>query len=155
MLFIICINEQPVHPNTRSFLYADDLCITSLEQSFEKVEHCLTEALDGLTNYYVVSHLRANPEKTQISAFHLNNRDGNRQLNASWNGRKLTYNPKLLYTIKAKVGARTNILRKLSKQIQKGNTPGYQQLNMPVLYRAALHMPRRWIESPTWPVELL
>ena len=35
LLFNIYSNDQPVHPNTRSFLYADDLCIATQKQSFE------------------------------------------------------------------------------------------------------------------------
>ena len=75
LLFNIYTNDQPVHPNTRSFLYADDLCIATQKQSFEEVEKTLCDALAGLTPYYAAKHLRANPEKTQISTFHLKNRD--------------------------------------------------------------------------------
>ena len=63
------LNDQPVHPNTRSFLYADDLCIATQKQSFEEVENTLDDALAGLTPYYAANHLRANPEKTKISTF--------------------------------------------------------------------------------------
>ena len=73
------INDKPVHPNTRSFLNADDLCIATQKQSFEEVEHTLGEALACLTPYYAVTHLRANPEKTHISIFHLKNRDAQRE----------------------------------------------------------------------------
>ena len=51
LLFNIYTNEQPVHPNTRSFLYADDLCIATQKQSFEEVEKTLGDALAGLTPY--------------------------------------------------------------------------------------------------------
>ena len=52
LLFNIYTNDQPIHPNTRSFLYADNLFTASQEQSFAKVEQSLTDALDGLTNYF-------------------------------------------------------------------------------------------------------
>ena len=80
LLFNIYTNDQPVHPNTRSFLYADDLCIATQKQSFEDVEKTLGDALAGLTPYNAANHLRANPEKTQISTFHLKNRDAQREL---------------------------------------------------------------------------
>ena len=77
LLFNIYTNDQPIHPRTRSYLYADDLCIASQKQSFEEVEKALSDALAGLTPYYAANHLRANPEKTQLSVFHLKNRDVN------------------------------------------------------------------------------
>ena len=52
LLFNIYTNDQPVHPNTRSFLYADDLCIATQKQSFEEVEKNIGDALAGLTPYY-------------------------------------------------------------------------------------------------------
>ena len=76
-LFNIYINEQPIHPNTKRFVSADGLYIASQEQSFEKVEQSLTDALDGLTNYYAVNHLQSNPGKTQINVFNLKNIDAN------------------------------------------------------------------------------
>ncbi|XP_038058777.1 uncharacterized protein LOC119730062 [Patiria miniata] len=130
LLFNIYTNDQPLHPNTRSFLYADDLCIATQKHSFEEVERPLSDALADLTPYYAANHLRANPEKTQISAFHLKNRDAQRTLRVRWHGRLLTHSHKPIYLgvtldrsltykdhiakTKAKAGARNNILRKLA-----------------------------------------
>ena len=88
LLFNVYTNDQQIHPNTRSFLYADDLCIATQNQSFVKLEKSLSDALAGLIPYYATNHLRANPDKTQISAFHLKNRDANHQLRISWYGKK-------------------------------------------------------------------
>ena len=63
LLFNIYTNDQPIHPGTKSYLYADDLCIASQKQSFEDVEKALGDALAGLAPYYAANHLRANPEK--------------------------------------------------------------------------------------------
>ena len=38
MLFSIYTNDQPTHTDTRSFIYADDLCITSQGNGFNKIE---------------------------------------------------------------------------------------------------------------------
>ena len=92
-----CTNDQPVHTNTMSFLYADDLCIATPKQSFEEVEKTLGDALAGLTPYYAVNHLRANPEKTQISTFHLKNQDAQRELKVVWHGKLLAYSRKPVY----------------------------------------------------------
>ena len=52
ILYNIYTNDQPVHPGTRSFLYADDLCITSQHKDFRSTEIALSSALDGLSEYY-------------------------------------------------------------------------------------------------------
>ena len=62
-VFNIYTNDQPIHNGTRSFIYADDLCITAQYQSFKQVEKTIEEALDKLTTYYKVNSVRANPEK--------------------------------------------------------------------------------------------
>ena len=97
LLFNIYTNDQPVHPNTRSFLYADDMCIATQKQSFEEVEKTLGDALAGLTPYYAANHLRSNPEKTQIRTFHLKNRDAQRELKVVWHGKLLTNSHKPVY----------------------------------------------------------
>ena len=90
LLFNIYTNGHPVHTNTRSFLYADDLFIATQKQSFEEVEQTLGDAIAGLISYYAANHLRANPEKTQIiSTFHLKKRDSQRDLKVVWHGKLL------------------------------------------------------------------
>ena len=111
-------------------MYADDLCIATQKQSFEEVEKTLGDTLAGLTPYYAANRLRANPEKTQISTFHLKNRDAQRELKVVWHGKLLTFSHKPVYLgvtldrcltykdhiakTKAKTGARNSILKKLA-----------------------------------------
>ena len=85
-LFNIYTNDQPVHDGTRSFIYADDLCITAQFPTFSQVESTIEEALGELTEYYRNNSLRANPGKTQVTAFHLRNREAKRSLKVSCNG---------------------------------------------------------------------
>ena len=42
MLFNIYTNDQPIHADTRSFIYADDLCIASQGNDFSNIEALLT-----------------------------------------------------------------------------------------------------------------
>ena len=81
MLFNIYTNDQPIHTDTRSFIYADDLCIASQGNDFNNIEASLTFALSTMTTYYDTNQLRANPSKTQVCAFHLSNREAKRELN--------------------------------------------------------------------------
>ena len=78
LLYNIYTNDQPTDERTSRFIYADDLCITSQESSFEAVERNLTDFLTLLTEYYVKNHLKPNASKTQVCAFHLRNREANR-----------------------------------------------------------------------------
>ena len=97
VLFNIYTNDQPIHKDTRSFIYADDLCIATQDASFEKTESTLSATLDSIGDYYEKNHLRANPDKTQTCVFHLRNRKANRQLNISWCGKKLEHTPSPIY----------------------------------------------------------
>ena len=83
LLFNIYTNDQPIHPGTRSFVYADDLAVTTQSTEFAPIEETLTSALVGLSEYYTSNQLRANPTKTQVSLFHLRNRECGKQLKIS------------------------------------------------------------------------
>ena len=130
LLFNIYTNDQPIHADTRSFIYADDLCIASQGNDINTIEASLTSALRTMTTYYDTKQLRANPSKTQVCAFQLRNREAERELNVVWNGtrlsntttpvylgihfdRTLCYNTHIEKT-KMKVNTRNNIIRKLA-----------------------------------------
>ena len=86
LLFNIDTNDQPLPESIQRFLYADDLCITSQNKSFEMVEQHLRKALPILTLYYQNNRLKSNPEKTQSCLFHLRNHHATRKMNVIWNG---------------------------------------------------------------------
>ena len=120
--------RQPVHTDTRSFIYADDLCIASQGNDFNNIEAALTSALSTMPAYYDTNQLRANPSKTLVCAFHLRNREAKRELNVVWNGARLSntttpvylgirFDRTLCYTMhiektNMKVIARNSIIRK-------------------------------------------
>ena len=62
VLFNVYTNDQPVHNQTRTFIYADDLCIATQRSTYEQTETILTEALHNLGEYYERNHLRENPD---------------------------------------------------------------------------------------------
>ncbi|KAL1448639.1 hypothetical protein WDU94_001908 [Cyamophila willieti] len=130
LLFNIYTNDQPIHEETKQFIYADDTAIAAQGKSFEEVEGKLTRALEKLSVYYGKNLLKPNPSKTQVCAFHLNNFEAKRKLKVVWSGQELEhcYNPKYLgvtldrtltykkhcQNTKMKVSARNNIIRKLT-----------------------------------------
>ena len=124
---MIYTNDQLIHDGTRSFIYADDLCITAQYPTFTEVKDTIEEALSELTQYYRNNSLRSNPDKTQVTAFHLWNREVKRSLKIAWNGEGLenTAYPKYLSVTldrtviykqhtKKKVATRNNLLKKLA-----------------------------------------
>ena len=86
VLFNIYTNDQPVSPGTRGFIYADDLGIAALIHNIDDIEATLSTTLQNLSKYYKDNQLKANPAKTQVSLFHLRNREVNRKLSLTWNG---------------------------------------------------------------------
>ena len=85
ILFNIYTNDQPIPEGMRNFIYADDLCVTVQYSSFTEIETTIGDALDEHTQYYRSNSLRANPDKTQVSVFHLGNKEANRSLKEKWN----------------------------------------------------------------------
>ena len=67
-------NTEKLHDITRGFIYAYNICVTAHYSSFTEVERTIRDALDKLTQYYRSNSLRANPDKTQVTAFHLRNK---------------------------------------------------------------------------------
>ena len=125
------VHERSANPRwTRSFIYADDLCITAPYPTFQEVEQIIEEALGELTHCYRSNSLRANPDKTQVTAFQLRNREAKRSLQVSWNVVDLenTDTPKYLgvtrdrtlsykthiHNTNMKVATRSNLLKKLA-----------------------------------------
>ena len=91
LLFNVYTNDQPLPVVTNSFIYADDLCLTTQKKTFEQVETTLASGLNELGAYYKENHLRPNHTNTQLTAFHLKNRHADRKLNVTWNGMKLDH----------------------------------------------------------------
>lgn len=129
-LYNIYTNDLPCNIKTTKFIYADDTAIAAQGTTFEEVENSLGQTLEELSAYYKENHLKPNPTKTQVCAFHLKNMHADRNLDITWQGEKLENcrTPKYLgvkldrtlsfkshcQDTKMKVMARNNIIRKLT-----------------------------------------
>ena len=130
LLFNIYTNDQPLPESTQRFLYADDLCITAQNKSFEMVEQHLRKALPILTLYYQNNRLKSNLAKTQFCLFHLRNHHATRKMNVIWNGTPISHDKYPVYLgvtmdrtlsfkkhtrkAKAKIQSRNALLSKLA-----------------------------------------
>ena len=162
-LFNIYTNDQPEFDDIRRFIYADDLCLATQSASFETIETRLTEALEGLTDYYAKNSLNANPGKTQVCAFHLNNHAAGRKLNITWNGQVLENDchPKYLgvtldrtlsfakhvQNVKAKVATRNNLLGKLANSTWGADPKTLRTTAMALSYSSAEYASPVWARS--------
>ena len=93
ILFNIYTNDQHLHNRTSSLIYADDLCVTAQQPSCIEVKTTIEESLSDFKQYNISNNLRANPNKPQITAFHLRNKDARRTLNVKWNRTHLENTP--------------------------------------------------------------
>ena len=162
-LFNIYTNDQPILDGTRSFIYADALCVTAQYPTFQEVEKQIEEALGELTHYYRSNSLRANPDKTQVTAFHLRNREAKRSLQVSWNGVDLenTDTPKYLgvtldrtlsykthiHNTKMKVATRNNLLKKLANSRWGTNARTIRTTALALCYSTAEYAAPVWERS--------
>ena len=162
-LFNIYTNDQPILDGTRGFIYADDLCVTAQYPTFKEVEQQIEEALGELTHYYRSNSLRANPDKTQVTAFHLRNREAKRSLQVSWNGVDLenTDTPKYLgvtldrtlsykthiHNTKMKVATRNNLLKKLANSRWGTNARTIRTTDLALCYSTAEYAAPVWERS--------
>ena len=125
VLFNVYTNDQHVHNETRSFIYAGDLCIATQRRTFELTETILTEALQNLGKYYERNHLRANPGQTQTCIFHLKNREAHRKLNIAWYNKHLEHIPNPVYlgiTLDRTLSYKEHIHKLKSKTYARNNS---------------------------------
>ena len=162
-LFNIYTNDQPEFDAIRRFIYADDLCLATQAGDFETIERRLSQALKKLTIYYNENSLNANPGKTQVCAFHLNNHEAQRKLNISWNGQTLGNDSFPVYLgvtldrtlsfkehtrkVKAKVATRNNILSKLANSNWGANPSTLRSTALALCYSSAEYCSAVWSKS--------
>ena len=163
ILFNIYTNDQPEFADIRRFIYADDLSLATQSTSFETIETRLTEALEELTDYYTKNSLNANPGKTQVCAFHLNNHAAGRKLNITWNDQILENDshPKYLgvtldrtlsfskhvQNVKAKIATRNNLLSKLANSTWGADPKTLRTTAMALSYSSAEYASPVWARS--------
>jgi len=97
LLFNFCINDIP-ETISKKFIYADDIGISCQETGLDKCKQVLNSDLQVLSEYFTRWRLRPNMNKTEVSTFHLNNKQANDTLNVMFNGHNVKYNthPKYL-----------------------------------------------------------
>ena len=126
-------------------------------------ESTIEEGLGELTEYQRNNSLRANPDKTQVTAFHLRNREAKRSLKISWNGvdlentthpkysgvtlyRTLSYKQHIQNT-KIKVATCSNHLKKLANSKWEKNASTIRTTALTLCYPIAEYAAPVWARS--------
>ena len=144
--------------------YTQTICVSQLmNPPFVEVETTIEELLSELTQYYRSNNLRANPDKTQVTAFHLRNKEAKRMLKVKWNRTDLeniphpkylgvTLDRTLSYTqhihnTKMKVATRNNLLRQLSSSKWGTNASTIRTVALALRYSVAEYAAPVWARS--------
>ena len=152
-------------PDTISckFGYADDWAIATRDSSFENTEEILTDDLAKMNNYFKQWRLKPNPNKTEVTCFHLNNKMANRQLRVYANNQLLRHNnhPKYLgvtldrtlsfkqhlQNTAAKLRTRNNIIHKLRGTTWGSTAATLRCSALGLVYSAAEYCAPVWLNS--------
>ena len=93
----IGLTAYSIEDRSKKFLFADDKVLALQTQSFEAAEMILERDLMTVDEYYTDWRLKPNPNKTEVAAFHLNNREANKQLKVRFKDVQLCHNSTLKY----------------------------------------------------------
>ena len=149
-LFNIYTNDQPIHYGTRSFIYADDICIKAQHQSFKQVEETIEEALDNLTAYYKVNSRHANPKKHKSLKVVWNKMEVENITHPKYPGvtldRSLSYKQHI-QNRKMKVATRNNILTTLATSKWEENPSTIRTTALALSYSTAEYAAPVWTRS--------
>ena len=108
-------------PNLKSkkFKFADDLVVAYQCDTFKEGGEILTSDLNVTFDYFKKWRLRPNSPKTEVSSFHLRNREAQRQLSITLDGIKLNHNQTSKYLgVKLKINI-INIQTKFGRKSKK------------------------------------
>lgn len=162
LLFNIYIADLP---NTRStkFCYADDIALAFRAKDLSQTEPVLSEDLSVLNTFFNKWRLRPSSSKTEVCAFHLNNRQANAKLQIQLNGNTLRHNnfPKYLgvtldrtlsfrkhlENTAAKLKTRNNIIQKLCGTTWGASADTLRTSSLALVYSTAEYCAPVWLNS--------
>lgn len=162
LMFNIYTSDIPI-TTSRKFMYADDIALATQSSDLSAAENVLGNDLQVVNVYFKKWGLQPNPTKTEVSAFHLNNRQAYLELNVESEGVKLRHNPHPKYlgvtldrtltfrqhlkNVTAKVRTRTNVIQKLANTSWGANAETLRTSALALVYSAAEYCAPVWTNS--------
>jgi len=148
---------------SRKFIYADDIALATQSSDIARTEATLSKDLSTLKDYFKKWKLNPNPNKTEVSCFHLNNREANRRLNVNFGGVQLRHNERPQYlgvtldralTFKShllktagKVRTRANLVQHLAGSTWGANAQVLRTSALSLAFSAAEYCAPVWLNS--------
>lgn len=161
-LFNLYTADAPA-TTSKKIKYADDEVLVYEADSFNELENVLTADLEVMSKYYKDWRLTPNLAKSEVSVFHLNNREADRTLNVSFNGVRLWHNPNPVYlglkldrtltykehlgALSKKIASRVNIVQKLAGTIWGANAKTLRIASLALVYAPAEYVAPAWKNS--------
>jgi hypothetical protein len=162
LLFNLYISDLPA-TTSRKFGYADDWTLACQYPSFELGESTLNSDLQTLSQYLRNWRLLPNASKTEVTCFHLNNREANRKLNVTFEGQTLSHSqtPKYLgvtldrtltfkdhlIKLSAKIKTRNNVIHKLAGTTWGSTAETLRISALSLVHSAAEYASAVWLNS--------
>ena len=161
-LFNIYTSDLPP-TQSRKYVYADDICLALQNRSLENLSTGLTNDLAVMCTYFKQWKLKLSEAKTVVSAFHLDNQLAHAELEVTIDGRRLKHeaNPtylgvtldrtltykKHLMNLRAKVGARVNLTRKIAGTSWGADAQTLRTTTLALVYSTAEYCAPVWEAS--------
>lgn len=119
ILFNLYTNDQ-LNMKSKRFMFADDWVLVFQCKTFEEAQSVLEEDLKIVNDYFKSARLIMNPSKTEVCAFHLNNKEADKKLKVVFNGIELFHNfkPKYLGVVLDRSLTFKNHLEQLSQKLR-------------------------------------
>lgn len=144
-------------------LVSDDLVMIFEAKTFEELNETLTEDLQIISEYYKAWRLTPNPNKSEVSVFHLNNRAANRTLNVTFDAVALCHNPNPVYLglkldrtlsfkkhldgLSKKLASRVNIIQRITGTNWGASAKSLRTSSFALVYAPAEYVAPAWKNS--------
>jgi hypothetical protein len=129
LLFNLYISDL-LKTASKQFIYADDICIANQDKLLDNCAYTFSSDLQTLDKFLIQWRLTPSSSKTETSAFHLNNKMADYNLEITYRGTRLKHVPHPKYlgvtldrtltfkthltNVASKIDSRINIIQKLT-----------------------------------------
>ena len=161
-LFNIYISDLP-HTHSQQYIYVDDLALLYVDKDWKKIEKMVESDMMNISTYLDKWRLKFSTAKTTTIAFHLNNKEANRQLKIFVRGLMLAYHSHPTYLgveldrqltyrqhlegLRSKVSAGNSLIRCLAGTSCGAKTSTLRISTLAVAYSVAKYAAPAWCRS--------